>query len=48
VLVSGHLSPTPAQAASLATNIKAMVSKTIMWQQLEGVINRLLNTPPQA
>lgn len=47
VLVSGHLSPT-AQAASLATNIKAMVSKTIMWQQLEGVINRLLNTPPQA
>ena len=47
VLVSGHLSPT-AQAASLATNIKGMVSKTIMWQQLEGVINRLLNTPPQA
>jgi two-component system cell cycle sensor histidine kinase/response regulator CckA len=47
VLVSGHLSPS-AQAASLATNIKAMVSKTIMWQQLEGVINRLLNTPPQA
>jgi len=47
VLVSGHLSPS-AQAASLATNIKAMVSKTIMWQHLEGVINRLLNTPPQA
>ena len=47
VLVSGHLSPS-AQAASLATNIKAMVSKTIMWQHLEGVVNRLLNTPPQA
>ena len=47
VLVSGHLSPT-AQAASLASNIKAMVSKTIMWEQLEGVINRLLNAPPQA
>jgi DNA-binding NtrC family response regulator len=47
VLVSGHLSPS-AQAASLATNIKAMVSKTIMWQQLEGVINRLLNTQSQA
>ena len=47
VLVSGHLSPT-AQAASLAANIKAMVPKTAMWQQLEGVITRLLNTPPQA
>jgi PAS domain S-box-containing protein len=46
VLVSGHLSPT-AQAASLASNIKAMVSKTIMWEQLDGVINRLLNAPPQ-
>jgi PAS domain S-box-containing protein len=47
VLVSGHLSPT-AQAASLAANIKAMVSKTIMWQQLENVITRLLDTPPEA
>jgi two-component system, cell cycle sensor histidine kinase and response regulator CckA len=46
VLVSGHLSPTPAQAASLAANIKAMVPKTTMWQQLEGVITRLLDTPP--
>jgi CheY-like chemotaxis protein len=48
VLVSGHLSPTPAQAASLAANIKAMVPKTSMWQQLEGVITRLLDTPPHA
>jgi CheY-like chemotaxis protein len=47
VLVSGHLSPT-AQAASLTANIKAMVSKTTMWQQLEGVITRLLDTPPHA
>ena len=47
VLVSGHLSPT-AQAASLAANIKAMVPKTAMWQQLEGVITRLLDTPPHA
>jgi CheY-like chemotaxis protein len=47
VLVSGHLSPT-AQAACLTANIKAMVPKTAMWQQLESVIARLIDTPPQA
>jgi PAS domain S-box-containing protein len=46
VLVSGHLPPTA--QVSLAANIKAMVSKPTMWQQLEGVITRLLDTPPHA
>jgi len=45
VLVSGTLSLTT-QATIFAANIKAMVSKPAMWQQLEGVITRLFDTPP--
>ncbi len=47
VLVSGYLSPA-AQAATLATGIKEIVYKPTVLQQLESVIARLLDAPPQA
>ena len=47
VLVSGYLSPA-AQTATLATGIREIVYKPTVLQQLEGVIARLLDAPPQA